>query len=62
MFNCPQCSYETETLNEGYCEDCRQNNQNSLDLHNSGFDRWEKLTNFQKDQEIKFGGYYGNSR
>lgn len=40
MFNCPQCSYETETLNEGYCEDCRKDNQNSLNSHNAQFDHW----------------------
>ena len=31
-------------------------NQNNLDLHNAGFDRWERLTSFQKEQEINFGG------
>ena len=53
MFNCPQCSYETETLNEGYCEDCRQENQKALDYHNFQCDRWDKLTVAQKEQEIK---------
>ena len=53
MFNCPQCSYETETLNEGYCEDCRQNNQNSLDLHNTEYDKWQKLSDNQRQERIK---------
>lgn len=53
MSNCPQCSHETETLNEGYCEDCRQENQNSLDLHNAEYDGWQKLSDNQRHERIK---------
>lgn len=53
MFDCPQCGYETETLNEGCCEVCREQNQRALDLHNAQFDWWQSLTDEQRDAQIK---------
>lgn len=53
MFICTQCSTETAILNEGYCEDCSQENQLKLDQHNFEFDVWERLTANERDARIK---------
>ena len=50
--NCPQCSYETPVLIEGYCPECAEENQRALDLHNAEFDRWNKLTDRERALEI----------
>lgn len=52
LYDCPQCGNETETLNEGCCEDCRKDNQKNLDNHNLSFDRWESLSDSQRWDEI----------
>jgi DNA replicative helicase MCM subunit Mcm2 (Cdc46/Mcm family) len=52
MFNCPSCGYETETLHEGYCQDCCENRQLELDLHNSKYDNWQKMSDNERDQAI----------
>ena len=51
--HCPQCGEDTETLHEGYCAECCDGNQRRLDAHNAGFDRWERMTDAQRDEEIK---------
>lgn len=53
MFNCPQCGEKTETLYEGYCEECRDERQNALNEHNAMFDFWEKCTDAEKDFYIR---------
>lgn len=53
QFDCPQCGEITETLNEGYCEDCRTANQASLDQHNCQHDHWGRLSDPQRAAEIK---------
>lgn len=53
MFSCPQCAQDTETLNEGYCEECRKERQISLDLHNARFDWWEGLSHREKGDIIR---------
>jgi len=53
LFICKQCASETETLNEGHCEDCRVENQNRLDRHNFEFDAWEKLSSNERKSRIK---------
>ena len=53
MFNCPQCGEETETLHEGFCEECRDERQTTLDEHNARFNFWEKYTDAEKDYYIK---------
>ena len=53
MFDCPQCGEPTETLNEGYCEECRENNQRALDAHNARFDWWQGLTDAERAEQIK---------
>lgn len=57
MFNCPQCGEPTETLREGYCEDCRSENQKNLNTHNAQFDYWEKLTDDERWKRIKKAAY-----
>ena len=53
MLNCPQCGNETETFREGVCGDCCDENQTRLDEHNASFDRWEGLSDRQRDVEIR---------
>ena len=53
MADCPKCGEHTDTLHEGYCEPCREDNQSALDLHNAEFDRWQSLSNGQRDVEIR---------
>ena len=53
---CPQCGFDTETIIDGVCEECRAENQASLDLHNAEYDRWKKMTQPQRDAAIKEAG------
>lgn len=53
MFHCPQCGEQTEKLFEGYCELCRDDNQRALDLHNARYDRWQRMTDRERADEIK---------
>jgi len=50
---CPQCGEDTETLDEGYCEPCRVDNQQRLDKHNFEFDQWQKMNDKERDEAIK---------
>lgn len=50
--NCPQCGGITLTLHEGVCEECRQDNQSRIDVHFQEFERWRKMTNRQREDEI----------
>lgn len=52
MINCPQCGEVTDQLFEGYCCYCSEQNQSELDNHNAQFDRWESLTDNQRQHEI----------
>lgn len=51
--DCPQCGNYTEELHEGYCKPCSDSNENELFRHNHEFDRWEALTDSQREDEIK---------
>ena len=51
-YDCPQCGEPTETLHEGYCEDCCRDNQAALDAHNRAFDRWEKMSDNERARAI----------
>ena len=53
MFYCPQCGEDTETLDEGYCPECSQNNRDTLALHHAQYDRWNRMTDKQRDDEIR---------
>lgn len=50
---CPQCGHDMENKREGYCLSCWQQNQDNLDLHNISFDRWGRMTDRERDSEIR---------
>lgn len=50
---CPQCGSATDKLHEGYCEPCCNENQSALDLHNAQYDRWKKMTDIEREREIR---------
>ena len=52
-FSCPQCGEGTDTLYEGFCEVCRDENQSRLNQHNAEYDYWNSLTNGEQDRQIK---------
>jgi NMD protein affecting ribosome stability and mRNA decay len=52
-FSCPQCGENTPELYEGYCAECCAANQAELDEHNAQFDRWQRMTDKQREFEIK---------
>lgn len=52
-FYCPQCGEDTERLHEGYCQECHDDRQARLHDHNFRFNRWQKLSEKQRDAEIK---------
>jgi len=47
-FHCPQCGEPTETLHEGYCEECCSDNQMRLDEHNARHDWWANMTDSER--------------
>ncbi len=53
VYDCPQCGEQTMALFEGYCCNCRDENQAALDAHNAAFDQWERMTDAQRDAAIK---------
>lgn len=53
IFYCPRCGEETETLNEGYCEPCRNERQRELDEHNAQYDSWRRKTPAQREAAIR---------
>lgn len=54
MKHCPQCGDDTLELHEGYCEECCCANQRALDQHNAEYNRWQRMTDAQRDAAIKF--------
>lgn len=52
MYDCPQCGEDTERLHEGYCAECCTENQRALDLHNAEYDRWQSMTDNQRQAAI----------
>lgn len=50
---CPQCGEATPELREGYCRECCDNNQAALDRHNAECDRWQAMTDAERDAAIK---------
>lgn len=54
MYDCPQCGEPTKELHEGYCKECCDHNQAALDLHNGTYDRWQRMTDVQRAEAIKF--------
>ena len=53
MFDCPQCDQPSKEFREGYCLDCCAENQRLLDEHNASFDRWQRLTDDERSDEIR---------
>ena len=52
-YDCPQCGCQTFALYEGYCHQCRDDNQRALDQHNAEHDRWQAMTDSQRDEAIR---------
>lgn len=50
---CPQCGVDVDYLDEGYCTECSEENRNNLLDHNFAYDRWESLSDQERDDEIK---------
>lgn len=50
---CPQCGCECGRLEAGICRDCYRDNHEELLLHNASFDRWERLSDDERDDEIR---------
>ena len=42
----------TETLHEGYCQECCDENQRQLDAHNSAYAEWMTLTDVERQRRI----------
>ena len=53
LLSCPQCGEMTEFFHEGYCEACCSENQAALDQHNAAFDRWQSLSDAEREAEIR---------
>lgn len=53
LFACPQCGLDTPTLSEGYCEECRTENQRALDSHNAQYDQWQSMNDAERDRAIR---------
>lgn len=51
---CTQCGNTCDEFEDGVCADCAEDNQYELDLHNTQFDYWEKMTTAQREAAIKF--------
>jgi hypothetical protein len=53
LWDCPQCGEGTDQLHEGYCQECCADNQRALDEHNEAHDRWQAMSQEQRDAAIK---------
>ena len=53
LYCCNQCGHDATQFQEGVCMDCCKENQRRLDEHNEQFDRWQSLTDKQRDDEIQ---------
>lgn len=53
-FICPQCGFVTSVIREGYCVSCYENNQFELDRHNLEFDRWQDMSDAEREDAIAF--------
>ena len=56
---CPDCMADVDELKEGYCHDCHKRRQMELDLFNAEYDAWQKLSDEQKEQRIRFRMFHG---
>jgi hypothetical protein len=53
MFSCPGCGEDTETLYEGYCEECRDERQHALLLHQTEYDHWKRMSSEEREHAIR---------
>lgn len=51
--DCPQCGCSTETLYEGYCDECAGENQRELDEHNALYDQWRDMSDEDRESAIR---------
>ncbi len=54
MYDCPQCGLPTLEFDQGYCRECAAENQRILDSHNAQLDWWRSLSDYDKQQAIKY--------
>lgn len=50
---CPQCGEDADQLCEGYCAECHEENYYRIMLHHAAQERWDRMTDAQKDREIR---------
>lgn len=53
MMTCNTCGWDADEFREGHCIHCWRDRQNALGVHNARFDRWERLTDAQREREIR---------
>lgn len=53
MENCPKCGAKFAKMREGVCVDCWQEIQKELDLHIEEYDRWNRMSDHQREAEIR---------
>jgi hypothetical protein len=55
MCYCPQCLEDSTAdelrRNEGYCRLCCRQNRQELDQHNAEFDRWDRMSDAQREAD-----------
>lgn len=51
--DCPQCGLPASEFREGLCIDCCESNQSALDQHNAEVDRWNGMTDAERDSAIR---------
>ena len=54
---CPQCGEPCGELREGYCRPCHDERQAALDLHNTQYDEWQRLSGAERDRRIRNAMY-----
>lgn len=53
METCPRCGNETANICEGVCAPCWEDVQQELDLHIEEYDRWNRMSDHQRDVAIR---------
>lgn len=59
VMTCNTCGEYASEFREGNCVDCFTDRQNALDLHNATFERWERMTDKQRGDEIRMAAHHG---
>lgn len=55
LLHCPQCGEDAEGLIEGYCQECTNDNYNELFSHNWQQERWSRMNEQERENEIRQG-------